>query len=273
MRFRTPGYQVASLAGLGVAIQLCCVDPARGEVISASPMLPILGAAYISIGSAGCFPTAGVCVTAGSLTLAPPVSVTFNPMGEDILSDASFLGQITTLGGAPLGVVSLLGTVEQEVLGRTSSMELGSWTTDLTGLALSGPALGHTLTLGLDGSSSSSGVTSIVRAGDDFRISSFFDVFVDLTLDTSPPLHADRGPILFEAVPEPISLLVLGPAGLALLAARRRGRANSRGQPRRWVQQRVGSETVFSTKKNNGLRSRKVSLRTGAGNAAIQSEV
>ena len=150
-------------------------------------------------------------------------------MGEDILSDAAFSGQITTLGGTLLGPINLSGTVEQEVLGRTTSTELGSWTTDLTGLALSGPALGDTLSLSLDGGATSGGTTSIVPAGDNFLINSFFDVLVDINLDSTPPLSTGRGPILFIAgVPEPLSLLVMTPAGLALLTARRRREARDR---------------------------------------------
>jgi hypothetical protein len=225
MRFRTLGYQLATVAGVVLGLGLCGVDPARADVISASPTLPVLDGSYIAIGGAGCFNTAHVCVTAGSLTLLPPVSNTFSGSGEDILSDAVFTGLITDLGGTPLGLVTLQGTAEQDVIGRLSATATGSWTTDLTGLTLSGPALGATLTLGLDASPTSSGNTSIVPLGNNFLISSFFSVFVDLNLSGTPPLSASRGPITFEVVPEPISLFVLAPAGLALLVARRRGGA------------------------------------------------
>jgi hypothetical protein len=220
MLFRRPGFKIA---GLVVAIQLCSLDLARGGVITTSPTLPILGAGYVSLGSDGCFAADAVCVMNGSLTLAPPVSVSFNSSGEDILSNAVFTGQITTSGGAPLGTATLFGTVQQEVTGRFTATATGSWTTDLTGLALSGPALGDTLTLSLDSSSPSSGTTSIVPSGQAYLINSFFDVFVDLNLNSSPPEVTSRGPILFQAVPEPISLFVLAPASLMLLVFRRRG--------------------------------------------------
>ena len=129
---------------------------------------------YTSAEGAGCFPVAGVCVTAGSLTLTSLVTSTFNLFGQDIVADALYSGQLTTLGGMLLGPVTLSGTVEQEVLGRTFSIEAGSWTTDLTALDLSGPVLGHTVTLGLDAGNTSSGTTSAGPSGGQFVISSFF---------------------------------------------------------------------------------------------------
>lgn len=90
------------------------------------------------------------------------------------MADALYSGQLTTLSGMLLGPVTLSGIVQQEVLGRTFSIEAGSWTTDLTALDLSGPVLGHTVTLGLDAGNTSSGTTSVVPSGGQFVISSFF---------------------------------------------------------------------------------------------------
>ena len=56
-----------------------------------------------------------------------------------------------------------------------------------------------------------------------FGIDSFFDVFLELTLESSTPLQTTRGPIRTTLVPAPapLSLLVLGLAGLALGRMRR----------------------------------------------------
>ena len=94
---------------------------------------------------------------------------------------------------------SLTGTVELEILGRTFSIETGSWTADIVSMLLTGAVLGNTLTLTDDGSNPSTGPTAIDLLGGDpalYRISSFFDVFVDLTLG-APTLYTSHGPIEF----------------------------------------------------------------------------
>jgi hypothetical protein len=211
-----------------VAIVLTAAAPSRADVISATPTLPLLGVPYVPSTGAGCFPTINACISGGSLTLTSLVSNTFVALGEDLLTDAVYTGTLTDTANNPIGPVTLTGTVEQLVLGRTFSSQTGSWTTDLTALSLSGPVLGRTLTLDLDPSKSSSGTTSITPIDDaGFRISSFFDVFAELTLDTTTPLHTTVGPIEFTAAPtpapEPAGLALLGLPLLALSATRKSG--------------------------------------------------
>lgn len=227
MRSQGSIHRFIGLLGLGMAFQLACMSSSRADVISTSPTLPLLGVPYLSAGGVGCFPIAGFCIQAGSLTLTSVVSSTFPPQGQDILADATYAGVLTNLGHIPIGLVTLTGTLEMIVLGRSSPTALGSWVTDLVSLDLSGPLNGHTLTLGLDGSHSSAGNFSVAEGGAGnerlFRISSFFDVFVELHLDSTPPLTTDRGPVTLTLTPEPIGLLVLMPALLGLTIARRRG--------------------------------------------------
>jgi len=206
---------------------------ASGAIISPSPTLPLLGVPFVVSGGGSCFPTAGVCFVPGTLTFtsvvpAPPAPPPFNVAGEDILTNAIFTGQLTTLSSLPLGLVTLTGTIEQEVLGRTFSTETGSWAVDLLAVDLTGPVLGHTLTMHLDGTTPSTGIASITPAGgpgdeSSFLVSSSFDVFLDLSLDQTPPLHATREAHLDLAVPEPASLGLLT-ASLFGLTAVRRGR-------------------------------------------------
>jgi len=116
------------------------------------------------------------------------------------------------LTNTPVGSVMLTGTVEQEVLERTFSTETGSWTDALVAVVLGGPLNGHTLRLTLDPGQTSSGTTSIMPIGAaGFDISSFFDVFVDLSPDQTPPLQTSVGPVRFTAspAPEPASLTLL----------------------------------------------------------------
>ena len=188
---------------------------ALAAVISGTPTLPLLGVPYSSATGVGCFPTAGFCIEAGSLTFTALSSKSFNTSGEDLTMQASYTGTLTDTSDHILGPVLLTGSVEEQVLGRTFSTETGSWNTKLLSLALSGPLQGHTLSLGL-GASDSTGTDSIDPIGGGlYQIDSFFDVFVDLTLDTNTPLHATRGPVLLTLQPTPVP----APAGLTLLAA------------------------------------------------------
>ena len=206
---------------------------ASGAILSPDPTLPILGVPFVASGGGNCFPTAGVCFQLGALTFtsvvpSPPAPAPFNPSGQDIVANAFFTGELTDLSFAPLGPVMLTGTVGQEVLGRTTATATGSWTTELLAVDLTGPVLGHTLTMQLNTGTPSTGTASVTPVGGDeskglFRIDSFFDVFVDLTLDTPTPLHATRQAHL-EAAPEPASVALLT-VGLLGLAASRRHRS------------------------------------------------
>jgi hypothetical protein len=206
---------------VALAIASCFSWAGQGSafaaVISGTPTLPLLGVPYSSATGVGCFPAAGFCIEAGSLTFTALSSNSFNPSGEALTMQATYTGTLTDSSNHILGPVTLTGSVGEEVLGRTFSTETGSWNTKLLSLALSGPLQGHTLTLGL-GASDSTGTDSIDPIGDGlFRIDSFFDVFVDLMLDTNTPLHATRGPVLLTLPPTPTP--VPAPAGLTLLAA------------------------------------------------------
>jgi hypothetical protein len=189
--------------------------------------LPVLGVAYAASGGPNCFPALHVCSQLGSLTFTSVISSAFDPFGQDILTNAFITGELTDSSLNFLSPITLTGTVEQEVTGRTTSAATGTWATKLLAVNLTGMVLGHTLTMTLDGSTPSTGTTSIVPIGDGdktgFRIDSFFDVFVDLTLDTTPPLQTTRASHL-ELAPEPASAAVLTVGLLSLAASRRRRR-------------------------------------------------
>jgi PEP-CTERM motif len=214
---------------------------AKAAVFLPSPSLPLIGVPYMSPnGGAGCFDVASACVTPGLFYETSVVSSIFVPaMGmlpavQDIIADATYSATLTPIGGNMIiGSVSLTGTVDETVEGRTSNTQTGTFATDLTGVSLSGklmlpgtPLNGDTLDVMLNGSKTSSGTTTISSMGPPFRIDSFFDIFVDVSLvnmkgDTIASTSV--GPVLVVAVPEPSTwaMMLIGFAGLGFAACRR----------------------------------------------------
>jgi hypothetical protein len=220
-------------------LPMLTVTAAKADIISSTPTPVILGVPYTSIPPAGtgCFPVAGVCATPGTLTFnsvvpSPPAPPPFNLNGQVIVSNVTFVGELTDSSHTPIAPLILTGTVEEEVDGRTFDTQTGSWTTEILAISLEGPALGHTLDLSLDQSKSSTGGLSITPLIDGtFSINSFFDVFVDLTLDSTTPLNTEIGPIhlalpAVAAVPEPSTwaMLLLGFASIGFMAYRRKSK-------------------------------------------------
>ncbi len=220
---RTSGF--VRVIGAAAAVIGLTAPPVEASVVTATPTLPVIGMTYTSAVVSDCFPAAGVCIVPQTITLTSLVSSTFGASGQDIVTTVSYSGLLTTLGNNPLGSLSLVGTIEQRVLGRTTSTDVGTWATELLGLTLSGSVMGTTLNVALDPSHPSTGQTSITSIGTleepAYRVDSFFDIFVDLTLEATTPLHTTRGPIRVTAAPEPGSL-ALAAGALATVAWRRR---------------------------------------------------
>ena len=137
---------------------------------------------------------------------------------------ATYSGAVT---GADTGSVLLTGTVDEQVIGRTSNAETGTFATDVTDLLLTGilsigsPYDGNTLKVTLGGPSS--GMTTITPMGSEFRIDSFFDVFIDVTLEGTGLSKSGIGPIPLVAVPEPSTwaLMLVGFVGFGFAALQR----------------------------------------------------
>jgi len=229
-----PGSAVLRGFALVVAVLIGSVTAAPAAVISSSPTLPLLGIPFSSTVGVGCFPLAGVCIQPGTLVQTAPVTSSFGPTGQDITTGATYTGVLTDLSNTPVGSVVLTGTVRELIEGRTSGTETGTWTTRLLDLSLTGTVSGAPFTVKLDSAHDSTGTTSITLINDgsnegQYLIDSFFDIFVDLTLETPVPLNTTRGPIRVAAgeVPEPATIALLGSAMLGLVCAGRRRRAVS----------------------------------------------
>jgi len=205
---------------------VAAATPGRASIISDTPTLPLLNVPY-AVTSWNCFPGLGICVT-GAVQFTSPSSSSFDVSGQHITTGALFSGTVTDLLGNGSTPITLSGTVEQDVLGRSSATETGSWTTNLVSFSFSGSVLGETVNATSDPGQPSTGTTSITEIGpNQFRINSFFDVFTELSLDGPITLTTTLGPIRVEAVPEPSSIAALATGLLIVLAVfRRRGAAS-----------------------------------------------
>ena len=233
MSSRRIAHRICAFAA--VAVGLLAAGTAKADFVSSTSTLPVLDVPFVFSGAGSCFPLAGACAEPSTLTFtsvvaSPPAPSGFNTSGQEIVVNATLTGVLTDPSSAPIGSLLLTGTVDMEILGRTFSTETGSWATKLLGLDLEGPALGHTVTLKLDSLSPSTGTATIDPITDtkQFLITSFFDVFADISLDANPPLHATReaqltlgGSAGSTSVPEPASIALLAGATVAMASARR----------------------------------------------------
>jgi PEP-CTERM motif len=228
MRSAVSKFACSGVVVAGLALAGALTGSAEASVITASPSLPLLDVPYTSPTGAGCFPLAGVCVTPGAFTMTSATSV-FDSLGQEIDAQAVYDGTLTALiGGAFIATIELTGTVDQRVEGRVSDTELGSFKTDVTGLDMSGAVLGGTLMMGLNPLTPSTGMTSIVALNRGFEINSFFDVFVELSLEGFPVTPLPKI-TLVAGVPEPSTwaMMLIGFAGLGLAGYRASRKAAS----------------------------------------------
>jgi PEP-CTERM motif len=208
---------------------------AQPTILRPSASLPLIGVPYQSTGAgAGCFTLASACVTPGPFiqtSASPPI---FSLGNQFNTASATYDADLPPIGGTTIiGSVSLAGTLDEEVLNRMSDSQTGTFTVDITSINLTGtlslpgnPLDGFGLKLALNPSDTSSGTTSVAPDGAMFEITSFFDVFVDVTLENpagKPVASTSLPGIRLLAVPEPSTwaMMLAGFAGLGFFGYRR----------------------------------------------------
>jgi len=115
--------------------------------------------------------------------------------------------------GMPLGSVSAPGTLDIKYFGRNFTTPTGTFNAEMTNFDFLGSFSGIPFEFKRNPSHTSTGVTTIVPLpGSEFQVSSFFDIFAELSIDNGPFIPGpERRTDLTGTIPEPAT------AGLAFL--------------------------------------------------------
>jgi hypothetical protein len=135
-------------------------------------------------------------------------------------------------GGSPgafLGPLSIAGTMDFTYFGRSLATPLGTFNAQITNFDFTGMFNGHPFEIKQNPSQATTGQTTINQVAGTglYQVSSFFDVFAELSLDSGPFVPGPmRSSTLTTALPEPgtAALAILGLLGLIGTASRRRAR-------------------------------------------------
>lgn len=208
-------------------------------VFETSASLPPLMGVY-STGSPGaCFSVPGpgtVCMEGDGSVRPNSVRSAISAGNQFTFFDLPFNASITDGTSHVLGSISLDGRVQVEVFNRTSDTDLGTFSTQMLNLDLSGtiqspgPLGGQPLMLRLqsedpNGGPPTTGQTTVTTSNPGFMVSSFFDVFTEISLDgggTWIPQSNAPTTVGLQATPEPASFVLVAAGCLAAALWRRR---------------------------------------------------
>lgn len=141
--------------------------------------------------------------------------------------------------GAALGPLSVGGTMNFTYFGRSLSIPLGTFNAQITDFDFAGTFNGRPFEVRQNPLQASTGQTTILAVPNTltYQVSSFFDVFAELSLDGGPFVPGPERHAPLTEVPEPGSagLLLLGLAGIAGIAFRH--------LPRRMISKSLTSRT------------------------------
>jgi hypothetical protein len=211
------------LAATVLAVVAVAPSAASASVIQSTPSLPPEGQ-YVA--ATVCFPHLGpgVCIVGASMHGFTGTTSMFDNQGQSIDSSISLTADVYTdvnnMPGTLIGPVLLQGPIGILYSGRMNDEELGTFTSTMTELDLTGTFHGittHTVEIILNPMMTTSGPTTVAQFGSDFQVTSFFDVFADISIDHGQFMPAPSSRT-FTLVPTPepgsISLLTLGFLGI-----------------------------------------------------------
>ncbi|MFN0051773.1 MAG: PEP-CTERM sorting domain-containing protein [Planctomycetales bacterium] len=220
---------------MGIALLFCLIgtggdwlSSAEGGVIVNNPGLPpvicfVNGKAHlvkyktaVDVHSKFHIPAGGV-VDLSNIAHTGFENIVVAQIGPDEREDfdSVLMGQASFNGG-PLGSIDLAGSVSVIAFGK-AGMTTGSFDTEMVSMSLTGMVGGNPVMIRESPTLASTGHTEIDDiGGGEFHIDSFFDVFVELTLDGGQTWIPSDGPAHVTAeCPEPSTMVLF--TGVALI--------------------------------------------------------
>ena len=155
----------------------------------------------------------------------------------DVVLGASVFQNVSGSPGAFISPVQLTGQMDITYFDKLALSEQGTFSDQITSLELTGSFNGltgtHTVTAMLNPDESSTGQTTITNVGGtptEFRITSFFDVFTELSVDGGAYVPGPERTATLGVTPEPAYFGAIGVLVAAMLL-RRVVKPTSRNQP------------------------------------------
>ena len=230
-------FGVTLLAGLLVALGVGQV--AVAGVITPNPGLPPDTGAYLTAQQVHALYPTGVYpeVILENILHSGFFDVLITPLpgGDELEEFQSTLQGNATVGGIPVGPISLQGPVQVITQGKTGNTT-GTFQTEMISMSLSGNVGGFPVQVRESPAQPSTGQTTITDIGGGlFQIDSFFDVFTEISIDQGAgfgPFVPAQGSVRVDLgipgsiIPEPstFALAALGVLSLGMIGWRRRRR-------------------------------------------------